>query len=94
MIADDFVVFGFGNTQAESTGNHYKNLEAFLRRCEELNIRVNAEKVRLRMTKVPVIGHIATADGLCVDSDKIRAITEMPPPADVAAVQRLLGLTQ
>ena len=46
------------------------------------------------MTKVPFIGHIATADGLCVDPDKIRAITEMPPPVDVAAVQRLLGLTQ
>ena len=61
VIADDFVVFGFGNTQAESTGNHDKNLEAFQRHCEERNIRVNAEKARLRMTKVPFIGHIATA---------------------------------
>ena len=94
VIADDFVVFSFGNAQVESTGDHDKNLEAFLRRCEERNIRVNAEKVRLRMTKVPFIGHIATADGLCVDPDKIRAITEMPPPAGVAAVQRMLGLTQ
>ena len=93
VIADDCVVFGFGNTQTESTGDHDKNLEAFLRRCEERNIRVNAEKVRLRMTKVPVIGHIATVDGLCVDPDKIRAITEMPPPADVASVQHLLGFT-
>ena len=46
------------------------------------------------MTKVPFIGHIATADGLYVDPDKIRAITEMSPPADVAAVQHLLGPTQ
>ena len=38
VIADDFVVFGFGNTQAESTGDHDKNLEAFLRCCEERNI--------------------------------------------------------
>ena len=80
VIADDFVVFGFGNTQAESTGDHDKNLEAFLQCCEERNIRVNAGKVRLRMTKVLFIGHTAT--------------TEMPPPADVAAVQHLLGLTQ
>ena len=58
VIADDFVVFDFANTQAESTGDHDKNLEAFLRRCEERNIRVNAEKVRLRMTKVPFIGHV------------------------------------
>ena len=55
---------------------------------------MNAEKVHLRMTKVPFIGHIATQDGLCVDPDKVRAINEMPPPTDVTAVQRLLGLTQ
>ena len=46
------------------------------------------------MEKVPFIGHIATADGFCVDPDKILAVTEMPPPTDVDAVQRLLGHTQ
>ena len=71
VIVDHFVIFGFGNTQAESTGDHDKNLVAFLRHCEERNIRMKAEKVRLRMTKVPFIGHIAAADGLCVDLDKI-----------------------
>ena len=43
------------------------------------------------MTEVPFIGHIATADGLCVDAG---AINEIPAPIEVAAVQRLLGLTQ
>ena len=44
--------------------------------------------------KSVVIGHVATAKGLCVDPNKVQAIMEMPPPSDVAAVQRLLGLAQ
>jgi len=46
------------------------------------------------MIEVPFIGHIATADGWCVDPGKVRVISKMPPPTDVAALQRLLGLTQ
>ena len=46
------------------------------------------------MQEVPFTGHIATADGLCVDPHKIQAIREIPKPADVATVQRLLGLSQ
>ena len=37
---------------------------------------------------------MATGQGLCVDPSKVRAILEMPPPSDVAGVQRLLGMTQ
>ena len=40
------------------------------------------------------IGHVATGDGLKIDPAKVKAIHEMPAPADKAAVQRLLGLAQ
>ena len=46
------------------------------------------------MREVPFIGHVVTDEGLCVDPSKVRAISEMPPPTDVAAIQRLLGMTQ
>ena len=46
------------------------------------------------MTEVPIIGHMATSEGLCMDPSKVQAIKEMPTPKDVAAVQRLLGLAQ
>ena len=55
---------------------------------------MNANKMQLHIPEVPFIGHVATADGLRVDPRKVRAINEMPRPTDVAAVQRLLGLTQ
>ena len=37
---------------------------------------------------------MATDKGLCADPAKVRAIIEMPPPENVASVQRLLGLVQ
>ena len=89
VVADDFVVVGFGESDAEATRNHDDNLGNFLRRCEERGVVLNAEKFRLRQPEVPFIGHVATAD-----PNKVRAILEMPSRTDVAGVQRLLGMTQ
>ncbi len=36
--------------------------------------------------EAPFFGHLATADGLRIDSHKTQAIVEMPLPADVAGV--------
>ena len=52
------------------------------------------EKTQLRKQRVPFIRPITTGEGLQVDPAKVKAICEMPPPTDVAAVQRLLGFVQ
>ena len=94
VIADDFMVVGFGDNEEQATKSHDTNLESFMKRCEEKGIHLNAEKAQLRKHKVPFIGHIATGEGLQVYPAKVKAICEMPPPTDVAAVQRLLGFVQ
>ena len=94
VVADDFVVVGFGETKESADRDHDYNLQAFLERCQERGVKLNAQKAQLRMSEVPFIGHVATPEGLCVDPAKVRAIQEMPPPEDVAAIQRLLGLAQ
>ena len=94
VIADDFVVVGRGHDEAEAIHDHDKNLHAFLQRCEECGVRLNADKMKLMRNAVPFIGHIATDQGLCVDPAKVQAIKEMPMPKNIAAVQRLLGLAQ
>ena len=94
VIADDFVVVGRGQTEENAIHDHDKNLEVLLQRCEERGVRLNADKLKLRMQEVPFIGHIATQQGLCVDPAKVQAIKDMPLPKNVAGVQRLLGLTQ
>ena len=92
VVADDFVVVGFGDTPEVASRDHDKNLEQFLQRCAERGVKLNSDKVKLRSSELPFIGHVATDQGLCVDPMKIQAITEMPPPTDVKGVQRLLGM--
>ena len=94
VIADDFVTVGYGGTMEEAVTDHDHNLVCFLKRCAARGVKLNTEKLRLRMHEVPFIGHVATDRGLCVDPAKVRAITEMPKPTDVAAIQRLLGMSQ
>ena len=43
---------------------------------------LNPDKIKLRMQKVPFIGHVATDKGLCVDPHKAKAITDMPDVAE------------
>ena len=92
VVADEYVVVGFGNTLEEATRDHDRNLYAVLQCCLERNL--NDKKMKLRRQEVPFIGHVAKTEGLHVDPSKVQAIVEMLPPSDVAAVQCLLGLAQ
>ena len=90
VIADYFVVVGWGHSEAEAIHDYDKNLQALLQWCEVWGVRLNTEKLKLRMHEVPFIGHRATDEGRYVDPAKVQVIKEMPTPKDVA----LLGLTQ
>ena len=94
VVADDFVVVGYGRTSEEANLDHDQRLRTFLERCRERGEKLNIDKFTLRQREVRFIGHIATADGLCVDPAKVKAIVDMPIPTDVVGVQRLLGLAQ
>jgi len=94
VVADDFVAIGRGDTLEEASKDHDKNLGALLLRCHERGVKLNAEKIKFKMTEVPFIGHVATSEGLSIDPSKVLAIREMPTPTNVAAVQRLLGMAQ
>ena len=94
VVADDFVTVGFRESLEEAVRDHDENLDAFLLRCSVRGVKLNAQKMRLRLREVPFIGHLATDRGLCADPAKVRAIIQMPPPKDVAGVQRLLGMIQ
>jgi len=91
VIHDDFLIVGCGTTDEQAEEDHDKNLRAFLNRARDRNLRLNAEKMKLKLTEVPYIGHVLTRDGLSVDPKKVEAIEKMPEPEDAKAVQRLVG---
>ncbi len=92
VIADDILITGEVETLEKANQDHDDKLRALLNRCRENNIKLNAEKLQLRRSEVPYIGHLLTADGLSVDPKKARAVRDMTRPTDVKGIQRFLSM--
>ena len=94
VIADDFLVCGFGDTAEEALANHDMNLQNFLTRAQECGLTLNPDKVKLRHSSVSFIGHVLTDKGLAPDPEKTMAIAKMPTPTNVKSLQEFLGMVQ
>lgn len=92
VIADDFLVYGCGETQELSNQDHDANLLKFLDRARKVNLKLNRDKLKLKLDRVAFIGHQLTSNGLEVDPEKVRAINEMPIPEDAAGILRFTGM--
>ncbi|XP_046560092.1 uncharacterized protein K02A2.6-like [Haliotis rubra] len=85
-IADDVLIHG------KDVNHHDENLKQFLTRCREKNIRLNPNKLELRLSEITFMGHVITKDGLKSDPEKVRAIHDMPVPSNTEELRRFLGL--
>lgn len=86
IIVDDIIIGGWDATE------HNANLKSVLDRARQINLRLNCLKCKFRLDQVCYVGHIFTKEGLKADPAKTVAITNMPVPQDVPAVQRFLGM--
>ena len=64
VTADDFLICGFGTSKDGAMANRDVNLHSFLYRARERGLKLNPEKVKLRPSSVPFIGHLLTDKGL------------------------------
>ena len=85
VIADDFLVVGFGDSTEDAIQNHDQNLCRFLQQYEQKHVHQNSEKLQLGKTEVSFFGHVATGDGLKIHPDKVQQswkfqIQEMQQP--------------
>ena len=90
-VADDILVLGNGETMQEAVADHDRKLKELFDRCRAKHIKLNPNKIELKKTSMPYIGHILTSDGVQADPAKVQAILEMKQPTDVAGVRRILG---
>ena len=90
--ADDILITGRGSTMIEAVKDHNATLLKLLDRCQERNLKLNREKLQLKCSETPFIGHVLTPEGVKPDPSKVEAILKMERPKDVAAVTRLVGL--
>ena len=78
VIADDFIIAGFGDTTEEAYKSLEQNERSFFTRCREWNLKLNKQKVKCAQTNVPFMGHLLTPEGVKPDPGKIEAIVAMP----------------
>ena len=52
---------------------------------------LNKEKCTFQVESVKYLGNVITGSGVKPDPEKVKAIMDMPPPADHRGVERLIG---
>ena len=92
VIADDFLIAGFGETDEEVNASLKKNECAFLQKCCQWNLKLNKTKLKRAQTEVRFMGHLLDPEGLKADPSKVEAILEMPLLNYVKGLKRFLGM--
>ena len=78
VIADDFLIAGFGSTDRNVNQSLERIEGAFLEKCRLWNLKLNHAKVKRHQSSVKFVGHLLTSQGLMPDPEKIQAILQMP----------------
>ena len=92
VIADDTIIYGSGENDAEADKSHDTAFRALIERCRENGLKRNPKKLNFKQTSVSYMGHIFSAQGLAADLEKVKAVSQMQCPTDVEGVQRVLGV--
>ncbi|XP_037871580.1 uncharacterized protein LOC119629540 [Bombyx mori] len=82
---DDIIVWG--STRRE----HDVRLNALFQKARDINLKFNKDKCRICVDEVTYLGHIFNKDGMKVDTEKVRAVINMPEPTDCKSLERFLG---
>ncbi|CAC5389777.1 unnamed protein product [Mytilus coruscus] len=83
---DDILVWGC--TKEE----HDKRLKEVLERIRTANLKLRRDKCEIGISEVTYFGHRYTREGLKIDDNKVKAITEMKSPTTKKELERFLGM--
>ena len=81
---DDVLVHG------KDQQKHDERLEAFLKRLLEAGVTLNLDKCVFSTKPVKFLGYVISSNEIEVDPDKVKAITDLPPPTNVREVRMFL----
>ena len=83
---DDILVY------ADTKEEHDSRLRKVLDRLREYGVRLKRSKCRICVPEVKYVGVIFSGNGIRTDPDKVKAVTDMPPPHDKSSLMRFLGM--
>ena len=55
-------------------------------------LKLNKEKCEIKKNKLTYFGHVLSAEGVSPDPEKMKAITQLQAPNNVAELLRLIGM--
>lgn len=87
IVVDDILIWGRKHEE------HNERLRQILNKIHAINMKLNPDKCRFRVSSVQYVGHLLTADGVKPDPEKTKAVCDMPTPQDKQALQQFLGMT-
>ena len=85
IYIDDILV------HADTKEQHDIRLHALLKRCQEVNLKLNRDKSQICKSEVTFLGH-TLSDGIAPKRDKTSAILDMKAPTCREEVMRLIGM--
>ncbi|KAJ9542106.1 hypothetical protein OSB04_028612 [Centaurea solstitialis] len=87
VFFDDILIYSASEQQ------HIEHLATVLGLLARHQLYANPGKCEIGKPEVAYLGHVISASGVAVDSDKIKAITDWPVPTSLRELRGFLGLT-
>ncbi|KAM4748801.1 uncharacterized protein WCC33_006192 [Rhinophrynus dorsalis] len=85
VYLDDILVF------SPTLQQHRLHVKAVLQWLRENSLYARLEKCTFEKNRLPFQGYTVSSSSLEMDPDKLSAVTNLPQPTDLKAVQRFLG---
>ena len=83
---DDLIVF------SDTIEEHFQHFETLLRRLSEVNVKIKPSKCQLFRTRITLLGHEVSANGLEIPKDRIQSIMDLPNPKNHKEMMQMIGL--
>ena len=86
VIFDDIIV------AAQDEQEYDKIMKKLLEKAKVKNVKFKPDKLQYKIKEVKYMGNIVSESGLKPDSEKVRAILDMPLPKSKGELRRFLGM--